>query len=53
MKKAYESPMVEQVKFQYRDQVVAASGTDCINQYINEGTDGKCQNSQQIHNYLG
>ena len=26
MKKAYETPEVEVVKFQYRDQVVAASG---------------------------
>ena len=28
MKKAYETPSVEVVKFQYRDQVVATSG--CI-----------------------
>ena len=26
MKKSYETPSVEVVKFQYRDQVVAASG---------------------------
>jgi len=27
MKKTYETPSVEVVKFQYRDQVVVASGT--------------------------
>lgn len=27
MKKAYEAPVIEPVKFEYRDQVVAASGT--------------------------
>lgn len=33
MKKSYETPNVEVVKFQYRDQVVAASGggsVDCV-----------------------
>ena len=29
MKKAYETPEVEVVKFQYRDQVVVASGNTC------------------------
>lgn len=29
MKKMYETPEVEVVKFQYRDQVVAASGVAC------------------------
>ena len=27
MKKSYETPSVEKIKFNYRDQVVAASGT--------------------------
>lgn len=31
MKKDYMSPSVEVVKFQYRDQVVAASGEKCVN----------------------
>ena len=35
MKKTYETPSIEVVKFQYRDQVVAASG--CISTWINEG----------------
>ena len=26
MKKSYETPMVEKIRFNYRDQVVAASG---------------------------
>lgn len=30
MKKAYETPSVEVVKFQYKDQVVAASGGVCL-----------------------
>ena len=29
MKKTYETPSVEVVKFQYRDQVVVASGAKC------------------------
>ena len=29
MKKMYETPEVEVVKFQYRDQVVVASGNTC------------------------
>ena len=29
MKKTYETPEVEVVKFQYRDQVVVASGNKC------------------------
>lgn len=32
MKKSYETPSVEKIKFNYRDQVVAASGT------LNSGT---------------
>lgn len=30
MKKTYETPSVEVVKFQYRDQVVVASGNICF-----------------------
>ncbi len=33
MKKAYETPSVEVVKFEYKDQVVATSG--CLNKYEN------------------
>ena len=38
MKKAYESPSIEVVKFQYRDQVVVASG--CKEVYVNTKPDG-------------
>ena len=30
MKKSYETPSIEVVKFQYRDQVVATSGTGSV-----------------------
>ena len=42
MKKTYETPSVEKIQFQYRDQIVVASG------YIPDGTqkdpdgDGDC-----------
>ena len=37
MKKTYETPSIEVVKFQYRDQVVVASGEKCTNQWVNIG----------------
>lgn len=37
MKKTYETPSMEVVKFQYRDQVVAASGEKCNNKWTNDG----------------
>lgn len=52
MKKPYETPSVETVKFQYRDQVVAASSEQCINQYVNEG-ETACTDWTYIRNYLG
>ena len=33
MKKTYETPSVEKVEFQYRDQVVVASGGACTQHY--------------------
>ena len=45
MKKTYETPSVEVVKFQYRDQVVAASGNGsytCHVVHSYEGADGEC-----------
>ena len=42
MKKTYETPSIEVVKFQYRDQVVAASG----NFYGRYGVSG-CENEVQ------
>lgn len=44
MKKTYETPSIEVVKFQYRDQVVVASGVNCKDVWVNIGenecTDG-------------
>jgi hypothetical protein len=42
MKKTYEAPSVEVVKFQYSDQVVAASS--CVTQITHVG-DGRCTSS--------
>lgn len=44
MKKTCETPSVEIVKFQYRDQVVAASGVaqNCISIWMNQG-DNSCE----------
>ena len=47
MKKTYETPSVEVVKFQYRDQVVVASG--CIGRYENTGV-GECKNQVWVEN---
>ncbi len=51
MKKAYETPSVEVVKFNYNDQVVVASGCGAI--WVNTGTytDGKCMNGEIEHRY--
>ena len=44
MKKVYEAPSVEKVAFQYRDQVVVASGGGACTQYYqtNEDLVGNC-----------
>lgn len=39
MKKTYETPSVEVVKFQYRDQVVVASNSTCKDVWVNIGTE--------------
>lgn len=41
MKKTYETPSIEVVKFQYRDQVVVASGS-CGTQWSDVGSD-RCE----------
>ena len=44
MKKTYETPEVEVVKFQYRDQVVAASGGhQCIIDWTNKKDEFGCE----------
>ena len=52
MKKTYETPSIEVVKFQYRDQVVAASG--CGSVYINEGEyqGGSCTTTPEHVEYM-
>ena len=47
MKKAYETPSVEVVKFQYRDQVVAASGT-CVSVWVNIGVSSCEEGSKHL-----
>ena len=49
MKKVYETPTVEVVKFQYRDQVVAASA--CIDRWVDTG-DTSCSNGNQHYDKL-
>lgn len=50
MKKTYEAPSIEVVKFQYRDQVVVASGK-CDVQSINESTtQNTCDNWEHNQN---
>ena len=41
MKKVYETPAVEKVAFQYRDQVVVASGGNCGSQWVNNAPAGE------------
>ena len=51
MKKTYETPTIEVVKFQYRDQVVVASGKMCDAHYENIGPQGgECENSTLVGN---
>lgn len=53
MKKTYETPSVEVVKFQYRDQVVAASGIpsgSCYGVWVGEkeASDGICHTEVKV-----
>ena len=47
MKKTYETPSVEVVKFQYKDQVVAASGGVCSVTNVREGN--VCVSGELVH----
>ena len=51
MKKSYETPSVEAVKFQYRDQVVAASGgARCyVNWYDDNSNAEGCKTDYVYH----
>lgn len=50
MKKTYESPAVEKIAFQYRDQVVVASGR-CIVQGSYSYYKGECSSSDASASY--
>ena len=50
MKKSYETPSVEKIKFNYRDQVVAASGT--LNSSGTEQGGGNPTIGEQVKDYL-
>lgn len=53
MKKTYETPSVELVKFQYRDQVVAGSGIEtCIKVWINIGGNW-CEGENSFQTWQG
>ena len=48
MKKTYETPSIEVVKFQYRDQVVVASGShQCIINWSNVSGETGCSGTVQ------
>lgn len=47
MKKTYETPSVEKIAFQYRDQVVVASGQSCESKWENVGLTG-CPKDEQV-----
>ncbi len=51
MKRNYETPQVEVVKFQYKDQVVAQSGSWCSAKVTRMpyDTSGLCKNPQTQH----
>lgn len=48
MKKTYVAPVAEKINFEYKDQVVAASGI-CKDQYINIGN-GTCDKFEWVKN---
>lgn len=51
MKKTYVAPVAEKINFEYKDQVVAASG-NCTNQWVNVGTvEEKCRDQEFVKNF--
>ena len=51
MKKEYTTPVAEKVEFNYREQVVASPGKECIGLWNKEGSDG-CEGKQEFVEYL-
>lgn len=39
MKKTYETPSVEKITFEYKDQVVASNGNNCEDVWVNVGVE--------------
>ena len=52
MKKVYEAPSVEKIKFNYRDQVVAASAGDGTETTSNGYNSSACNAIDQIIGWL-
>ena len=53
VKKNYQTPDAEKIVFNYRDQVVAASGGDkCVDRWIYQGT-FSCTEGKQKLEHLG
>ena len=56
MKKTYETPSIEKVEFQYRDQVVVASGIPngrCYGDWVGEKEQGGTCHTETIVHDLG
>lgn len=53
MKKTYVAPVAEKIEFEYRDQVVVASGVSCeiVNAHTQDGPVW-CTDPGQIQNHL-
>lgn len=51
MKKTYVAPVAEKINFEYKDQVVVASG-NCTNQWTNIG-DAGCKEQELVKNFKG
>ena len=51
MKKVYETPSVEKVEFQYRDQVVATSGCIVSGNWSHETDNTNCHPDNSSTNY--
>ena len=49
MKKTYETPSIEKIAFQYRDQVVAASGNVCYVSHQRVPNTNECEGEDVTH----
>ena len=52
MKKSYETPSVEKIKFNYRDQVVAASGGEAVVDGAVTGGNSTSDRANEVVDYL-